>query len=134
MAEVACGATTSMDAPASSRLLILLSPTVPAPTTRQRLPSSFRKIGNILSLLSCANLGGPEGRPYTISSAKRKSPLPDALAMGFSEPVLLNSQVSNFPAPVWAHVQQQKQHWQRIWRERLIQFLDVRYWIVSMSM
>jgi len=60
--------------------------------------------------------------------------LPDALAMGFSEPVLLKSQVSNFPAPVWAHVQQQKQHWQRIWRERLIQFLDVRDWIVSMSM
>jgi hypothetical protein len=45
---------------------------------------------------------------------KCKSPSPDALAMGFSEPVMLNFQVSSFPAPAWTHVQQQEQHWQRI--------------------
>src|SRR5437660_1580586 len=52
--------------------------------------------------------------------AKYKSPPPEALAMGFSVPSVLNLQVSSFPAPVWAHVQQQEQHWQHICRERLI--------------
>jgi hypothetical protein len=52
-----------------------------------------------------------------------KSPSPLALAMGFSVPVLLKFQVSSTPAPVWAHVQQQQQHWQHIWREIVIDAL-----------
>src|SRR5579863_1426626 len=47
-AGLACQATTRMRAPVSSRPSILGSPTFPAPTTRHRLPCSFRNMGNRL--------------------------------------------------------------------------------------
>src|SRR5207245_10281441 len=61
-----------------------------------------------------------ETYPSFVSAQKAKAHRQIALAMGFSVPVLLNSQVSSSPAPVWAHVQQQEQHWHRISRERFI--------------
>src|SRR5579883_3565001 len=45
-AAVISGATTATAAPAWSKLSILLSAILPPPTTRQRLPLSFRKIGS----------------------------------------------------------------------------------------
>jgi hypothetical protein len=53
-------------------------------------------------------------------SANEKAHRQHVLAMGFSVPVLLNSQVSSSPAPVWAHVQQQEQHRHCIWRDTFI--------------
>src|SRR5882757_4030059 len=45
---VAFGATTRTDASVASRLSIFASPTVPAPTTRHRRPSSFTNMGKRL--------------------------------------------------------------------------------------
>src|SRR5205807_9241795 len=72
-------ATTSTHAPASSNPAILPSATLPAPTTRHRRPSSFRKIGNIVFVSSL--------RP----SAKKQKPTARCTGdgLGFSVPVLL---------------------------------------------
>src|SRR5260370_26762934 len=54
----ASSATTWTRAPVSIRPPILGSPTLPAPTTRHRLPSSFTNIGNklLIILLNCSTL------------------------------------------------------------------------------
>src|SRR5208282_5264054 len=57
-AAVASRATTWMRAPVSIRPPILGSPTLPAPTTRQRLPSSFRNMGNRLLMVSAFHPAG----------------------------------------------------------------------------
>jgi hypothetical protein len=64
--------------------------------------------------------------PASFLALKQKPTAGLQLAMGFSVPVLLNFQVSSSPAPVWAHIQQQQQHWQHTWRERLISSLHPR--------
>src|SRR5579872_723095 len=61
------GATTVISAPLCSRLWILASATVPAPTTRQRRPSSLRNMGN--RFMSVTMAVGLRGQRRSILSA-----------------------------------------------------------------